>query len=263
MSRGHRGDRDGPRWTRVPVTVWDQLNGQTVDAKLVYQVLLTGRHRTAAPGLFRSGPGALAEVAEFRTKRFLRAVDELQKAGLVLVDLDAKVWFLPLAVEDDPAANPNVTAAWRKVIAELPDCQVTREAAARLLTFSKESGSEVEPLQHATSNRSGNGSGNGSANQIPLPIPNQIPEQKQIPALEAPTVDVLMDGVMGEEQITHADAEEFLAFYEKEDWRDVGGAPLASWKTPWTLWKARKRTLKRGTGRQGPWKPIQPGEMGR
>jgi hypothetical protein len=246
MTRWIRGRNETPRWTRVPVTIWDRLAGFSLDAKLVYLALLTGEHRTAAPGVFRSGPGALAEAAGFRQKRFLRAIDELREAGLVRVDYAARVWFLPQAVEDDPAANPNVTAAWKKVIAELPECEVTREVEAKLLEFAKESGAEPHSLQREDANGSGNDyvnrSGDGIENQIPIPIPIPNQKQKQPPVFDAPTTNDLIayESSKGE-QVTSEEAEEFLSFHEREGWRNTSGESMTSWKGAWALWRARTR----------------------
>jgi hypothetical protein len=116
------------RYTHVPVATLDRLSGLGLDAKAVYFVLLTGPHRTSAPGLFRSGAASLAETCETTLETFAASVEELEARGLVVADFARRVVFLPHAVEDDPPDSGKNVSSWRSVLDELPRCDVTRRA---------------------------------------------------------------------------------------------------------------------------------------
>lgn len=120
------------RHARVAVTILDRLMGLPAETKAVYFSLLLGPHRTTAPGLFRGGPAALAEACETPTEAFEARIAELEARGLVMADLVRRVVFLPYAVEDDPPANPNTVRSWKKVLDELPPCEVKAQAWRKL-----------------------------------------------------------------------------------------------------------------------------------
>jgi hypothetical protein len=116
------------RYTLIPVATLDRLSGLSLDAKAIYLILLTGPHRTSAPGLFRAGRPQLIETAETTPEIFTAAIDVLTERGLVLADFAQRVVFLPHAVEDDPPDSGKVVSSWRTVLDELPLCPVKIEA---------------------------------------------------------------------------------------------------------------------------------------
>jgi hypothetical protein len=90
--------------------------------------LLTGPHTTSLPGLFNIGEAALAEALGWTLKAFREAFAEAHSQGMVKADWQARVVWIPRAIEYNFPESPNVVKGWRAAWDEMPECQLKTEA---------------------------------------------------------------------------------------------------------------------------------------
>ena len=122
------------RHRKIDVKMWGDekfvaLSRPKPNAQFLWVFLLTGPQTTAAPGLFSAGEAALAEMLDWPLSAFRRCFEELSSADMVKADWRARVVWIPKAVLYNPAENPNTVKAWRRAIAEIPECALRDEAA--------------------------------------------------------------------------------------------------------------------------------------
>lgn len=102
------------------------------NAQSLWIFILTGPHTTAAPGLFCAGEAGLAEALAWPLRSFRRHFGELEARGMVRADWGARVVWVPRALRYNPPESANVVRAWRKAIADIPECQLRDEAESYL-----------------------------------------------------------------------------------------------------------------------------------
>lgn len=97
--------------------------------------LLTAPERTALPGLLPVGSAALAERLEWPRRKFDSAVQELVTKGMLKVDQEAKLFWIPNAVKYNRPQNANVVKGWAKLWLGIPECKLKSEAHRRIRRF--------------------------------------------------------------------------------------------------------------------------------
>jgi hypothetical protein len=102
------------------------------NAQTLWVFLLTGPQTTAAPGLFSAGEAALAEALDWPLPAFRKCFQEIAAREMAKADWRARVVWIPKAVLYNPAENQNTVKAWRKAIAEIPECALRDEAEVAL-----------------------------------------------------------------------------------------------------------------------------------
>jgi hypothetical protein len=107
-----------------------QPNGQTL-----WLYLLTGPHTTAIPGLFAAGESGLTEALDWPLRAFRKAWREIEQAGMARADWRARVVWIPKAIHYNEPENPSVVSAWATQLREVPECDLTREAAASIAAY--------------------------------------------------------------------------------------------------------------------------------
>lgn len=107
-----------------------QPNGQTL-----WLYLLTGPHTTAIPGLFAAGESGLTEALGWPLPAFRKAWREIEQAGMARADWRARVVWIPKAILYNKPENPSVVQAWATQLRELPECDLTRQAAASIAAY--------------------------------------------------------------------------------------------------------------------------------
>lgn len=200
------------RHRKIDVKMWGDekfvaLSKPKPNAQTLWVFLLTGPQTTAAPGLFSAGEAALAEALDWPLPAFRRCFRELADKQMAKADWRARVVWIPKAVLYNPAENPNTVKAWRRAIAEIPECPLRDEAETALRKASGfpevfELGMEEDERgrsrfgsgkggkddsrngsgsdsSNGTGNESTNGSWNGSGNNSGSRSRNQEQEQEQ------------------------------------------------------------------------------------
>lgn len=97
--------------------------------------LLTGPHTGPIPGLFRSGPAAIAEQLGWTQKAFDEAFAEVLRQGLAEVDWEVGLVWIPKAVEYNKPQSPNVVLSWANEWDLMPECGLKWQAGESLRTF--------------------------------------------------------------------------------------------------------------------------------
>ena len=125
------------RHRKIDVKMWGDekfvaLSKPKPNAQTLWVFLLTGPQTTAAPGLFSSGEAALAEMLDWPLPAFRKCFREIETNEMAKADWRARVVWIPKAVLYNPAENQNAVKAWRRAIAEIPECALRDEAERAL-----------------------------------------------------------------------------------------------------------------------------------
>lgn len=97
--------------------------------------LLTNPNSSPLPGLFRAGRLQLAEELGWEIEDFDRCAGEILSAGMAFADWRSRVIYLPNAIAYNEPENPNVVAAWRAALEEIPACELRDRAAAAIEAY--------------------------------------------------------------------------------------------------------------------------------
>jgi len=129
------------RWRKVPVPLWTRpaMRRLSTAARLLLLYLRTGPHSTSIPGLLAVGEGALAEELRWEPAEARQAMQELVETGMVRLDRETRVIWIPDVIDDDWPASSKVVEGWRSYWEEIPECALKAEAAARLRALLAES----------------------------------------------------------------------------------------------------------------------------
>ncbi|WP_175837070.1 hypothetical protein [Burkholderia anthina] len=90
--------------------------------------LLTGPHTGPIPGIFRAGRAGLAEELGWEQEAFDKAFGEVFAQGMAKADWQAKLVWIPKAVDCNRPASPNVVISWGKEWPQIPECALKLEA---------------------------------------------------------------------------------------------------------------------------------------
>ncbi|MDD0814268.1 hypothetical protein PSQ39_06460 [Curvibacter sp. HBC28] len=121
------------RYRKIEVRTWSDEKFRTLSAmppsgQGLWFFLLTGRHTTAIPGLFRAGRAGMAEELNWDQEAFDKAFLEVSTQGMAKADFKARLVWLPKAIEHNKPESPNVVRGWRVELDLLPECDLKREA---------------------------------------------------------------------------------------------------------------------------------------
>ncbi|MFO0933095.1 MAG: hypothetical protein U1E39_10345 [Planctomycetota bacterium] len=135
------------RYRRVAIRTWSdpwfrQLGPMQPSGRALWLCLATGPTTTSVPGLSLCGIGALADVVEWPSDVTDRILRELEAAGAALVDRNARIVFLPHALEANRPESLNVVKAWAAALTEVPESAVRDEVVARVRSIVAELGPE-------------------------------------------------------------------------------------------------------------------------
>lgn len=90
------------------------------NAQTLYLYLLSGPHTAQLPGLYRLGVAALAEELGWTVEDMRRIRDELTSAGLAFYDDDARVIYVPNALNVCPP-TPECLPQWAPLLRLIPE----------------------------------------------------------------------------------------------------------------------------------------------
>lgn len=84
--------------------------------------LLTGPHTGPIPGLFVSGPAAMAEALKWPQRAYNKCLAEIIEKGMIQIDLDSRLFWIPNAIKYNKPESPNVILHWSNAFILLPEC---------------------------------------------------------------------------------------------------------------------------------------------
>lgn len=100
---------------------WDDVSGQPPEAKLFWAMLLTHPFGQLVPGLLRYGVVAFSDEHRLERDVVLRAVAQLQRAGLVIYDDHIRLFRIPRATLYCQKAGPNSIKGWWRHWRTMPE----------------------------------------------------------------------------------------------------------------------------------------------
>ena len=127
-------DRDDGRYRTIKVRTWGDekfraLSAPKPNAQFLWFHLLTGPHTTAIPGLSSVGEAALAEAAgKWPLPAFRRCWREIAEQTMGEADWQARVVWLPHAIEHNEPQSPSVVKSWVRQLVEIPECELKNRA---------------------------------------------------------------------------------------------------------------------------------------
>lgn len=163
------------KYRKVYIRIWGDhkfchLSSPQPNAQTLWFFLLTGPQTTRMPGLISTGEAGMAEMLRWPLDGFRKAFDEILDKGLVKVDWQSRLVWIPNAIKYNRPENPNVVKGWQDTWEELPECPLKLEVYEHLKR-------SVEPL--------GEGFAKAFQQACPQPklnpLPNQEQEQEQEP----------------------------------------------------------------------------------
>src|SRR5262245_20555462 len=121
---------DGRRWRRVYSHVWWAAHFQqlTHAERDVYFYCRTGPQSTSV-GVYRlSTAQAVEDIGIITAAEFDACFDVVCRAFTWRFDPVTRVLFMPDWFDDNNPQSPNVCVAWRKLLANVPECALKRDA---------------------------------------------------------------------------------------------------------------------------------------
>lgn len=120
------------RYAQVDRSMWvDEkfltLSAPKPNAQTLFVWLLTSPDASIIPGTYRIGLAGIAESLGWSTKTTAALLSELERAGMVRVDLKARLVWLPNALRRNAPKGPDNIAPWEKAWQELPECALKAE----------------------------------------------------------------------------------------------------------------------------------------
>jgi len=130
------------RYRKIDVRVWvDQkfcdLSPLPPCGQALWLYLLTNPDTTSIPGLFRAGEAAMAEALGWPLKAFREAFLEVSRKGMAKANWEARVVWIPKAIEYNKPESPNVVKGWATYWDEIPECDLKEQAYQTLITYMK------------------------------------------------------------------------------------------------------------------------------
>lgn len=111
----------GPRYARLPLGLTERVLGLvSAHAALVYVRLRLSQEKRSVPGLLRVGEGGLADLLGLTPTALRKALVELERAELVLVDRPSRLVYCVGAVEEDGPRTVQTVKAFAAQLRELP-----------------------------------------------------------------------------------------------------------------------------------------------
>jgi hypothetical protein len=128
------------RWRRVPSKLWHDaaFQGLNDGEARVCLYALTGPQSTSN-GIYRMSTAvAVEDIGNLTTIEFDVRLDAVCAAFGWRFDPATRVLWIPTWLDENPPQSPNVCVAWRKLLVNLPDCDLKFEAAAAITTYLKD-----------------------------------------------------------------------------------------------------------------------------
>lgn len=128
------------RYKKIEMQMWGDVKFRSLSAPLpnardCWIHLLTNRCNTSIPGVYHAYAEGLAKDLGWSVKDYRKVFAEVFSRGMVKVDWDAGLIFIPNAIKHNLPENPKVIIGWGKYWDELPQCALKDEAYHHLKDF--------------------------------------------------------------------------------------------------------------------------------
>jgi hypothetical protein len=128
-----KAKREQGIYRRVTVRMWGDAKVMALTrpqpcGQVLWLHLLTGEQTDIIPGLCKIGEAAFAEQLGWPLEGFRKAFAEVSRLGMVKADWDARVVWVPKAIEHNAPVSPNVVKSWADAWDRIPECALKLEA---------------------------------------------------------------------------------------------------------------------------------------
>ena len=131
---------DRGRWRRIYCNEWHSPAFQALSdpERQTYFYARTGPQSTSV-GIYRiSAAVAVEDIGNLTTIEFQQRLDTVIQVFNWRFDVTARVLWIPTWITENPPQSPNVAVSWRKLLANVPDCDLKFEAAAAIIQHLKD-----------------------------------------------------------------------------------------------------------------------------
>lgn len=108
------------------------LSKSQPNAQMLWLFLLTNPNRTNCPGIIKAGMGMCVDYLKWEVKDIKMCFRELSEAGMVKVDWDNSVIYLPNWHKWNLPHNDKVFRGWLNALNDIPDCNLKKECAEQI-----------------------------------------------------------------------------------------------------------------------------------
>jgi len=128
--------------TTINKTIWNDETFRTLsspqpNAQSLLIYLMTAKESGIIPGLFEIRKGTIIDRFNWNVKDFDKVCRELINKGLIEVDWNAGLVWIPTQIYYNKPPNPNVVKAWKKAWNELPKCRLKYKCYKQIIRFLK------------------------------------------------------------------------------------------------------------------------------
>jgi hypothetical protein len=134
----------GGRWRRIYSAEWHAgaFHGLSDAERVIYFYCRTGPQSTSV-GIYRiSTAVAVEDMGNLTAIEFDHRLSVVCEVFDWKFDVATRVLWIPTWLEENPPQSPNVAKSWRKLIANLPDCDLKFDAAAAIVRQLKDWGED-------------------------------------------------------------------------------------------------------------------------
>lgn len=130
------------RYRKLDLRTWNdqkfrELTPLLPSGQSLWLYLVLGPHTTSIPGLFEASEVAMADRLRWPVEVFRKTFGEIYSKGMAKADWEARLVWLPKAVEYNRPESANVIISWAATFDELPECALKWEAFQSLSVFAK------------------------------------------------------------------------------------------------------------------------------
>lgn len=127
-------------YRRITVRMWGDAKVRSLSrpqpcGQVLWFHLLTGEQTDIIPGLCKIGEAAFAEQLGWPLEGFREAYREAYALGMTEADWDARVVWVPKAIEHNPPGSLNVVKSWADAWDRIPECELKLKAWSTIRSF--------------------------------------------------------------------------------------------------------------------------------
>lgn len=128
------------RYRKIDVRIWGDAKFRALtpihpSGQALWLYLLTTPKTTSIPGLICGGQAAMAEALRWPLEAFREAFALVFVQGMAEADWEARLVWIPKAIEHNVPESPNVIRSWRIHWDETPECALKLKVWQHLKAF--------------------------------------------------------------------------------------------------------------------------------
>jgi hypothetical protein len=140
------------RYRQIATSLWGDekfrsLSKPQANAQSLWIYILSGPRTTSVPGLMKFSVGEASEDFGWELDQTKKAMEELAEHNMIKYDQPARLLFVPNALRHNPPSSSKVIIGWRDHWAELPQCELKRQAQCAFTDYFEARDSSCESTE--------------------------------------------------------------------------------------------------------------------